>query len=132
MECPRCNKAVKVGEKCSCGLVIETYPDCETPLSIYDDELRVDWYQAGEGYYGDYNPENPEDDELLRFDVYRKEDGEWIEVEDASYCTCVLANTDVEKLVYPLYVIFKEYKNADLDGSVKKLGEMLSWISLEA
>ena len=124
-----CGNNVTFGKTCTCGITVEKYPDIETPVSIYDDELRVDWYRAGEGYWGDYNPENPDDDELLRFDVYKKVDGNWEAVDDASYCTTILAETETEKLVKPLFIIFKEYKNADLD-SCKKLGEALSWISL--
>lgn len=124
-----CGNEIKFGEKCSCGITVEKYPDAETPVSIYDDALRVDWYRAGEGYWGDYNPANPDDEELLRFDVYKKVEDFWEEVDDASYCTTISAETSPEKLVKPLFVIFKEYKDVDLD-SCKKLGEALSWITL--
>ena len=114
--------------------------DCETPMSIHDDVLRVDWYEAGEGLYGDYNPDNPEDQELLRFDVYIKKnpkpwdnsDDGWREVEDASYCTLIPINTSEEILEKALRYIFSEYRDVIKDNnypSVKKLGERLSWIS---
>lgn len=108
--------------------------DACTPLSIYDDVLRVDWYDADEGLCGDYNPEDPNDVHLLRFDVYYRE-GEyedWVEVEDASYCTQMPIDTNHEILERALNVIFKEYRNVISDypyTSVKKLGESLSWIS---
>ena len=81
-------------------------PDIDTPLSIWDDILRVDWYNAGEGICGDYNPDDPQDVNLLRFDVYIMEktkagndsDKDWIAVEDASYCTNMPANASNEIL----------------------------------
>lgn len=114
--------------------------DCETPMSIHDDVLRVDWYEAGEGLCGDYNPDNPEDQELLRFDVYIKKnpepwdnpDDRWCEVEDASYCTLIPTNTSEEILEKALRYIFSEYRDVIKDNnypSVKKIGERLSWIS---
>lgn len=117
--------------------VILIRPDEETPVSIRNTKLRVDWYESGEGYHGDYNPNDPEDEELLRFDVYvkRPETHEWEEVDDASYCTTVPANTDVEALTKTLQVIFDEYNEVIDDyingASVKKLGERLSWIKVQ-
>ena len=107
------------------------YPDPETPISIEGDYIRADWYNAGEGLCGDYNPEDPDDINLLRFDIYRKEDDKWKTVEDASYCTRVPADTEKEKLSELLLVIYKRYNEVLKDApeaSVKKLGEELSWI----
>lgn len=115
-------------------------PDIDTPLSIWDDILRVDWYNAGEGICGDYNPDDPQDVNLLRFDVYIMEktkagndsDKDWIAVEDASYCTNMPANASNEILEKSLKYIFSEYRDV-IDqypySSLKKLGERLSWIS---
>ncbi len=122
------------------NLIITENLDEETPLSIQDDVLRVDWYNAGEGWNGDYDPEDEEDDNLLRFDVYVKTDdpswehtGGWEEVEDASYCTQVPADTAPEVLKEKLMFIFKAYRDIIEDylkgSSVKRLGEELSWIS---
>ena len=107
-------------------------PDEETPVSIIGDVVRADWYRAGEGYWGDYNPNNPNDRELLRFDIYKNVNGEWEEVDDASYCTNVTADTDIDRLVTLLKTIYHEYDNVlscDPDASVKNLGEALSWIA---
>lgn len=107
------------------------WPDPETPVSIWDETLRADWYNAGEGICGDYNPDDPEDQNLLRFDVYcREPGGEWEEVEDASYCTNVAADTAPQRLMELLLRIFSEYKDSDyLNSSVKKLGERLSYLT---
>jgi transcription elongation factor Elf1 len=118
----------------NCNLSITLNMDEETPVSIDNDKIRVDWYDAGEGLSGDYNPEGPDDIHLLRFDVYKKVGEDWEEVEDASYCTRMPADSNLELLVHGLYIIFKEYNNVledDPTASVKKLGEALSWISPE-
>jgi transcription elongation factor Elf1 len=123
------NKYVFVCKKCD--LKIETNPDPETLVSITRKHFRADWYNAGEGYKGDYDPENPEDENLLRFDVYYSPDadGKWEEVEDASYCTTNSVDTLTSILIRKLYTILKEYENSGYpDNSVKKLGETLSWI----
>ena len=107
----------------------------DTPVSIRNDKLRVDWTNLGEGVSGDYNPEDPEDINLLRFDIYAKRDNsDWEEVDDASYCTNVPADTDPDELERLLRVIFDRYNDVIDDyinngTSVKKLGEELSWIA---
>lgn len=145
IRCPSCDKeliSLETGKSdgcfnawCDdCGINISLNPDPETPVSIENDLIRVDWYDAGEGFCGDYNPEDPEDVHLLRFDVYRKEGDDWLEVEDASYCTRMPYASDQELLVYSLYIIFKRYYDVLKDDpyrSVKKLGEELSWICPE-
>ena len=124
-----------------CDLDIDLNKEPETPVSISDDYIRVDWYNAGEGYFGDFDPENSKDDNLLRFDVCfnpyyspntKFEYVDWEEVEDASYCTLVPADTDIELLVRLCWCIFKEYRDvidSYPDSSLKKLGENLSHIS---
>ena len=123
------------------GITVYKDLDHDTPVSICSDKLRVDWYNAGEGVSGDYDPEDPEDVNLLRFDVYAKTDDPswedtdgWTEVDDASYCTQVPADTDPEELERLLRVIFDRYNDVIDDyiengTSVKKLGEELSWIA---
>lgn len=124
---------------------LRTDVDPETIMSIFDDVLRVDFVNIGEGICGDYDPEDPEDINLLRFDVYVfNPDGDeeyltdWVEVEDASYCTQIAADTDASVLSKLIGRLFREYRDAIdsyedyLSGpSVKKLGERLSWISTD-
>ena len=108
--------------------------DMLTPVSVYGTHVRVDWNNADEGVCGDYNPEDPDDINFLRFDVYYRDSkyAEWVEVEDSSYCTQMPADTPERILIQAAKAICKEYANvleADPDQSVKKLGEQLSWIS---
>jgi len=48
----------------------ETISDFE----MIRDNIMVEWVELGEGLCGDYNPDDPDDIELLRFDVSRLDD----------------------------------------------------------
>lgn len=116
------------------SVCLDAYTDEETVMSINDDRIRVDFVNIGEGYQGNYNPDDPEDRNLLRFDVYCRDSGkdEWREVDDASYCTTIPADTPHEVLESKIRILFAEYRSVTdhilEGGSVKKLGETLSWI----
>lgn len=101
-------------------------------LELIKDDVKVCWVNLGEGWNGDYDESDYEDENLLRFDVYVKEDDDWVAVDDASYCTQVTADTSEEDLKAMLEVLMNEFYNAlhnQHDTSVKKLGEQMSWIS---
>lgn len=110
--------------------------DEDTVMIAEDDTIRVCLSNIGEGTCGDYNEDDPEDENLLRFDILYKDpanpDMEWTEVEDASYCTNIPANSSEKHLKIAITNIFNRYREvADLiisGCSVKKLGEELSWI----
>ena len=115
---------------------LEVAPYEDTPMRICGPHIMVAWVNDGEGFSGDYNPEDPEDINLLRFDVYyrAKETDPWEAVDDASYCTLMPADTDRETLNRAIKVLYREYCNvleADPSQSVKKLGEKLSWLCPE-
>lgn len=97
---------------------------------LIDGDVRVAWSELGEGYNGFYDPEDPEDKELLRFDVYRWDGIDWEPVDDASYCTAVPVDTPAERQTELLRVIMDEVKDDVLAGiSIKKKCEYLSWIT---
>ena len=100
--------------------------DGETVAECCDDEVKVEWAYIGEGYNGDYDPSDPDDVELLRFYVYHIDDGEWVEVEDASYCTNMPLRADQSIIEASLLALFDRFSDALGDWpycSVKKLGE---------
>lgn len=105
--------------------------DCEILMEASDKMVKVEWVDMGEGLYGDFDPDDIEDINLLRFDVYIRKGKDWVAVEDASYCTKMPVDTDTDVLRAALLRIFREYKDALKDypyTSVKKLGERLSWM----
>jgi hypothetical protein len=101
--------------------------------------VLVEWSNLGEGISGDYNPKDPTDINLLRFDVSYKRSGEkdWTPVNDASYCTQFPASAPKAKRMSALKLLMSEYFEpviayVEQGISVKKLGEKLSWISLNS
>ena len=112
----------------------------------YDESIRkakdgvmVELINIGEGVQGDYNEENPDDVNLLRFYVYTSEsmtsdiDAEdWYEVD--SWCTNLPAELPDKQLQKGLRILFKEFYSALKDDhtvSIRRLGDTMSWISEE-
>ena len=108
-------------------------------LELIKDNVKVCWANIGEGYEGDYDEDDPEDENLLRYDVYVYdtynedcEEGYWRAIDDASYCTYVSADTDNETLMKLLNVLMRNFYDVlhdDINASVKKLAERMSWIN---
>ena len=97
-------------------------------LELVKGNVKVEWNYIGEGFDGDYNPQNPKDMKLLRFDVYRKEsEDEWEIVDDASYCTFFPVNASIDAQMKGLLLIMdnvgEKVENGD---SIKKVCEQLS------
>ena len=93
-------------------------------------DVMIEWVNLGEGYDGDYDEENPDDVNLLRFDVSKKVNGEWVEVEDGSYCTQVPARTNHDTLRRILASFMNEiYDDVVSVGKAKRTCERLSWTS---
>lgn len=63
-------------------------------VSFTHGRYRLEWVDIGEGYDGDYNPNDPNDKPLYRADLYA--DGDILE--SGSYCTGAPVATDPEIL----------------------------------
>lgn len=99
-------------------------------MQLIKNSIRIELVNLGEGLSGDYDPTNPEDVNLLRFDVSRKVGRRWEEIPDASYCTQIpaYANTQTKRKV--LQILMRDiYPPASRGHSIKKLCERLSWIA---
>ena len=97
--------------------------------SLEGDGFRVEWVSLGEGNFGDYDPADPEDQELLRFDVSRQdENGRWEQIQDGSYCTLMPVDTSSEILRAALAYILREIGGG---FNIKRRLEELSWLSPE-
>jgi len=65
-----------------------------TPYKVQVGDFAVEWEYIGEGYWGEYNPEEPEDAPLLRASLsYKGED-----CNDGSYCTLAFVTTPLAEL----------------------------------
>jgi len=90
----------------------------------------IEWVDLGEGWHGDYDPEDKNDESLLRFDVSRWDNEEgWMECADASYCTQVPVDTPSLVRQHLLEILMEEIgPQVDKMSPIKKLCERLSWI----
>lgn len=93
----------------------------------------VEFVDLDEGWHGEYNPDNPEDEPLLRFDMYSRENSkrEWREPYDSSYCTQINADKVTKAQKRKLLVhLLNQVIDLQSDEPVKKLCERLSWIEI--
>lgn len=91
-------------------------------------EVKIQLVTLGEGYSGDYNPENPDDEELLRFDVIHREETL------CSYCTAMPVNITNEQKEEMLNILMNALYNAIMCGygnEVDKIAQRMSWINPE-
>lgn len=108
-------------------------PECDVRVEC--ENVAVSLEYIGEGYCGEYDPDDPADIPLLRFYVEKRRVeepevfGEWEDIEDASYCTNINANILDERAKELAQMILDEVYDAVLAGqSIKKLCERLSWL----
>ena len=125
-------------------LNIHTNIDNETLVTADDGLVKVELANIGEGYNGDYDPNDPDDTELVRFYVYvnanygkTKKDGspkkpDWEDVEDSSCCTTIPCHSNIETLIHKAITIHKRFRKVigayPVETSTKKLAEELSWV----
>lgn len=97
---------------------------------LIKDKVCVEWVELGEGVCEDYDPD---DIELLRFDVSVLVGSEWQAVDDASYCTRMPVSSTPEQRADALKWIMSEVYDGVMSGySIKKLCEFLSWVGLDS
>lgn len=97
----------------------------EEDMTLVRDHRMVQFSHIGEGLNGDYDPNDPDDIPLLRFDIYELVDGEWQQMDDASYCTGIPVDTPIAEIRGYLTMIMDS--TYDLTN-VKREAELLSWL----
>ena len=87
--------------------------------------------ETNEGWNGDFDPDDPNDCLLLRFDVDFMDNGSWEPVDNGSMCTRLPADLEPVKAQQALQIIMNEVGDAVRAGiSIKKACEHLSWIEV--
>lgn len=99
------------------------------PRLLVDGDLAVELDHIGEGYGGDYNPDDPEDDELIRFTVLRRVDGVLEPIDDGSYCTRLPATITPAQADRATREILKAARIGDAGGNLSRLLEEQSHLS---
>jgi len=103
-------------------------------MKLIKGNIKIQWENIGEGYNGDYNPEDPTDENLLRFYVSVRKCGMWIEKDGVSRCTLFPASASEELKMKALEYLMNHFYPAlkdDSEANVKHLADTLSHISLD-
>lgn len=99
-------------------------------MELIKDNVKVEWVELGEGWAGEYDPDDPDDEELLRFDVSIFQNGEWEDV--ISYCTQFPVKSTKEQQEKALaYLMDHFYEPLTKGDGIKHIAAEMSWISLE-
>ena len=98
-----------------------------TPLRKEGKRFAVTIEWIGEGQDGEYNASNIYDKRLLRFNVQKRgEDGQWEDLDDASYCTQIpVSATPSENVAALEYLLTRIEREAG--QYTKRFFESLSW-----
>ena len=116
--------------------------------AISDDGMvKVEWTDLGEGMCGDYNPDDPDDVALLRFDAWVRVTGtnmdeirglenaykgdKWGYKSNGSYCTLTPVETHGPVLERLAQIIANELANNLDNGGWKSTAERMSYASPE-
>lgn len=85
------------------------------PIILEMGEYRVSMDDIGEGIYGDYDPDDEQDERRLRFycDKFDRAYGEWVDVEDASYCTLFTPEDKPITLLKFMLLIFEVLESGE-------------------
>ena len=101
-------------------------PGSEIIATLSGKNFGVRWVNLGEGHNGDYDPEDPTDENLLRMD-FLNADGEEIN----SVCTCMPASavqSKIEAALYSVYgVIYRS--EAGIEYLSRRLVDAASYLS---
>jgi len=95
-------------------------------------DVVIEWVELGEGLSGEYNEDDPDDEELLRFDAYI-DDHEWEDdYPTYSYCTYFPVSATSEQRTKGLeYLMEHLYEFMSKREYCRNIAERLSWIELE-
>ena len=115
-------------------------------FAISDDGMvKVEWTDLSEGRCGDFNPDDPDDVALLRYDaVVRRtndsadeqrdlepgSDPDWGIKDNGSYCTQVEVDTDDATLEVLARMIANALADNLDNGGWKSTAERMSWVDV--
>lgn len=92
--------------------------------------VSLNW-DCGEGYSEYYNPDDPDDAPLLRFDVLVKNE----QADDGSRCTLLKATDDRKLLRQAAKAVLNQaenyYNGKEFRGGFKKEMDFMSWLKIE-
>jgi len=119
---------------CGRPTMLIPYPDIKGKRIVGGD-YTIELEDIGEGRSGDWDPDDPEDEPLLRFSVTQASSEDYFEqVDDGSYCTNLNAEMieqDPDLLRRALVILYDAlYEKIGKDG-FKRTAEKMSWIGAD-
>ena len=101
-------------------------------MELQKNNVKVELVHIGDGGGGEYNPDDTEDERLLRFYVTHKVGDTWKDVDGASYCTTLpISLSDLDQEVF-LEMLMEQFYLPVIKGErVKHIGEDMSWVNIE-
>jgi len=128
-----CNECGKLGDDRKCNPPDDNKSCYQNPNKLIKGKVMVEWTELGEGIQGDYDANDPDDVELLRFDISKKVSRSWEAMDDASYCTQIPVTATAQQRFKLLETIMSHvYDNVTAGKSIKRICEELSWLSLDS
>jgi len=104
--------------KTSCPFVIDRNRHKEVAIghdtiSLFDNDIKAAWINLKEGRDGDFNPDDPDDINFLRFQLFKWDEkaNDYIEAPNSSYCSRVPVAISREKAIGLLDTIMETTKN---------------------
>lgn len=88
--------------------------------------LILHW-SCREGWNGEYNPKDPNDAPLLRFDVIKNKTC----LDNGSYCTELKATDPRNKLIKAAKTILATAEESISNGNFKNRMALISWLSID-
>ena len=98
-------------------------------IEVHNEKYSLSFCYLGEGTDGDYDPENPDDVPLLRYDVCEKINGEWEPLRNGSACCQIKATekrSHLKKAAKHMLEIVSKVDSEYLNNTV----QLLSWIEM--
>lgn len=92
--------------------------------------IKIELEDIGEGWHGDYDPNDMKDEHLLRFTFYRYTKEQTFEpIPDCSYCTRLPTTIELKEKIRALDILMKLFDRFCIEeDSAKRACERLSWI----
>ena len=121
------------------NLALFFYDSEETPHKVMEDNggiqsqssehFTIVFEHIGEGYDGEYNPDDPEDSPLLRCDIFRND---YLDesIRNGSFCTHIKDETDVSVLLDTMLShaeeLYREHRDENI-GTISRILALYSW-----
>ena len=99
-------------------------------MLLQNDYVKVEFIRLGEGYNGEFDPSNPEDEELYRLDIFVDKTGKGhFNEASESRCTCIAVSSPEKEVIAKLKAVYDRVQNALAKGeNLSDVADELSYM----